>query len=319
MRIRPQITFLLCGFLLLASTSWCEEPSLRGGGERSTDWTWPAYIIVPLVVMAALYVVGAVRMWRKAGHARTFLWSFACFAGGWMSLVLALDSPLHEVSEQLFWVHMTQHEILMLVSAPLIILGRPSAPLVWAVPASWRRGMAAVFRTQYVSTISRKMLRPASAWSLHAAALWLWHVPALFDAALRSDAVHAAQHASFLGTALLFWWALIHERGGALSYGGSIFYVFTTALHSSVLGALLTFSLRTWYKPYALTAPLWNLTPLEDQQLGGLIMWIPAGTILLLITVVLFAKWMAASDSSWRFSRTASAFRESAGAPPYAH
>jgi cytochrome c oxidase assembly factor CtaG len=125
--------------------------------------------------------------------------------------------------------------------------------------------------------------------------------------------VHAAQHASFLGTALLFWWALFHNHAGRLGYGGAILYVFTTAIHTSVLGAWLTFSPRIWYAPYARTAPLWHLTPMQDQQLGGLIMWIPAGTLLTIVALVLLGKWIQHSQTRWEYTQTAALIRAATG------
>ena|SRR5438067_7220793 len=131
---------------------------------------------------------------------------------------------------------------------------------------------------------------------------------------LSSDLVHAAQHISFFGTALLFWWALLHRHGGRLGYGGAILYVFTTAIHTSVLGAWLTFSPRIWYPPYLQTAPSWHLTALEDQQLGGLIMWIPAGTLLTIVALFLLRKWMGLSEKRWEYTKTGALIRTSSGA-----
>jgi putative membrane protein len=100
------------------------------------------------------------------------------------------------------------------------------------------------------------------------------------------------QHGSFLGSALLFWWALLRADSPTRNHGAAFFYVFTTAIHTSVLGALLTFSSTTWYLAYATTTEAWGLSPLEDQQLGGLVMWVPGGLIFLVAGLALFAKWM---------------------------
>jgi putative membrane protein len=135
----------------------------------------------------------------------------------------------------------------------------------------------------------------------------------LFDQTLRSDWVHAAQHTTFLVTALIFWWPVVN-RTPALGYGGGLVYVFTTILHTSVLGALLTFSPRPWYSSYVRTAPLWHVSALEDQQIGGLIMWIPAGTLLLIIALVLLVKWMNESQSREQYTRMAELGRLSQGA-----
>jgi putative membrane protein len=235
------------------------------------------------------------------------------FTLGWISLVIALDSPLHELGEQLFWVHMTQHEILMLVSAPLLVLGRPLVPFLWALSPPWRERAANFGRARPFRTVWTSISAPLSAWLLSALALWIWHVPSLFDRTLNNDWIHAAQHTTFLVTALIFWWPVVN-RTPAFGYGGSLVYVFTTILHTSVLGALLTFASHPWYSSYVITAPAWHLSALEDQQLGGLIMWIPAGTLLLIVALVLLVKWMNESQTRWQYTRMAQLERLSEGA-----
>jgi cytochrome c oxidase assembly factor CtaG len=118
----------------------------------------------------------------------------------------------------------------------------------------------------------------------------------LFQATLESEFVHTLQHLSFLLSALLFWWALIHGRRGLMGYGAAVLYMFTTSIHSGVLGALITFSSSVWYPAYAATTSSWGLTPLEDQQLGGLIMWIPAGLVYIFAGLALFAGWLRESE-----------------------
>ncbi|MGH9514207.1 MAG: cytochrome c oxidase assembly protein [Terriglobales bacterium] len=289
-------------------------PAVAVSGETGIDaasWTWPWYIAVPLFGMAALYLIGIARMQHRGVRLRSF--SIGCFIAGWVSLLMALDSPMHEISEQLFWVHMTQHEILMLVSAPLLVLSQPLAVFLWAMPPSWRSPVVGVFKWQVSKGVWLAISAPAAAWLIHAIALWSWHAPVLFDAALHSDFVHALQHASFIGSALLFWWALLRNHDGRLGFGGAILYVFTTAVHTSVLGAWLTFSPRIWYLPYLGTTSLWHISALEDQQLGGLIMWIPAGTLLTVVALVLLAKWLRHSEQRWEYTHTAALIRASQG------
>jgi cytochrome c oxidase assembly factor CtaG len=131
---------------------------------------------------------------------------------------------------------------------------------------------------------------------VHAIALWTWHIPLLFEAVQRNEAIHTAQHLSFLISALLFWWALIHGPQGAMGYGAAVLYLFTTSIHSGALGALLTIAGSVWYPSYTDLTASWGLTPLEDQQLGGLIMWIPAGLVYLIAGLALFAGWLREAD-----------------------
>jgi putative membrane protein len=187
--------------------------------------------------------------------------------------------------------------VLMLVAAPLLVLGVPLIPVLWALPLRWRRRVGGWGKTSAVRGVWGFLDRPLTAWILNAAVLWVWHAPALYQATLRSEAVHIAQHLSFLGAALLFWWVLVYRgRGGRAAYGIGVLYVFTTALHSSVLGALLTFAPAPWYPAYVSTTAAWGLTPLEDQQLAGLIMWVPGGIIYLIASLALFAAWLRALE-----------------------
>jgi cytochrome c oxidase assembly factor CtaG len=152
----------------------------------------------------------------------------------------------------------------MVVAAPLLVLGRPLIRFLWAVPLSWRRpiGLAAI------SPLSR----PASAGLLHGVAIWIWHYPPLFDATLGSDWIHSVQHLSFLVTALLFWWSVFQGPAAA-----ALLNLLIATIHTGVLGALLTFSGSALYPAYAHASIGWSVAPLVDQQLGGLIMWIPGG------------------------------------------
>jgi putative membrane protein len=115
--------------------------------------------------------------------------------------------------------------------------------------------------------------------------------------------VHALQHSTFLFTALLFWWTLIHGRHGRLSYGSGVLYVFTTAIHTSILGALMTFTPQLWYPIYDGRTAQFHLTPLEDQQLGGLIMWIPAGVVFIILGLWLMAAWIRQSEKRVGYSQ----------------
>ena len=199
------------------------------------------------------------------------------------------------MGDALFSAHMVQHELLMLVAAPLLVLGRPLAVFVWALPLSWRRRTGFVTSLKPVSACWRFAAHPLAAWTIHALVLWAWHAPALFQASVAKPWVHILQHFSFLLAALLFWWALLHGRQRHGGDGAAIVYLLTTAIHTAVLGALLTFSSQPWYPVYAPGTAAWGLTPLEDQQLGGLIMWVPGGLSYLLAALWLVARLLETS------------------------
>jgi cytochrome c oxidase assembly factor CtaG len=253
--------------------------------------------VFSLGLVAWLYARGLAEIWRRAGGRKGIRGrEAACFAAGWLTLVLAVVSPLHPWGELLFSAHMAQHEILILVAAPLLVLGRPLAAFLWALPSPARERVGEWTASRPVSAIWTTITGPLAVFVIHGVALWLWHAPVLFETALRSDAVHLAQHASFFGTAALFWWALIHGRYGRMGHGVAVFYVFATALHSSILGALLTFAPRLWYSLYAERTAVWGLSPLEDQQLAGLIMWVPSGALFVALGLGLFAAWLGEAE-----------------------
>jgi putative membrane protein len=258
--------------------------------------TWGAepWVLALLALALLLYGLGLRRLWPRSRQSRGPLArQAACFGAGWLALALALASPLDSAGSFSFAAHMVQHEFLMIVAAPLLVLGRPLGVWVWGLPAGWRRRTGAATRNPAVSAAWDALTRPLNAWLLHFAALWMWHVPATFQAGLASNGVHALQHASFLFSALLFWWAVLGKQGGAQGRGAAIIYLFTTMMHTGALGALFTMSETTWYPYYGSKAQAFGLSALEDQQLGGLIMWIPGGLAYVAAGLVLCARWLA--------------------------
>lgn len=265
--------------------------------EAAGRWDWEPFTIALLLVSAGVYALGTRNVWRRAGIARGIRrWQAVCFGAGLLSLGIALLSPVAWLSTVLFSVHMTQHEILMLVSAPLLVFGHPLLAMLWALPPRTRESLGALSQLPAIARSWRGLTGPLTVFVLHAVALWIWHVPRLYEAALRSDALHALEHVSFLVTAALFWWAMIHGRYGRLGYGVAVVYIFLTAVHSSVLGALMAVAPEVWYPGYARAGAAWGVDPLADQQLAGLLMWIPSGVIFIVFGLGLFAAWLGESD-----------------------
>jgi putative membrane protein len=260
-------------------------------------WSFEPLVVISLVLTAVLFAIGLRRLWREAPRNRsTRMWEAICFACGWLALFVALVSPLHAWGRVLFSAHMSQHEVLMLVAAPLLVLGRPLVVFLWAFPVNWSRRLGNIGKVSWVQHAWHVLTIPLVAWLVHAVALWIWHIPVLFDAVLQKEWVHTLQHLSFLVSALFFWWALIHGPQGAMGYGAAVLYLFTTSIHSGALGALLTLAGSVWYPSYIGLTSSWGLTPLEDQQLGGLIMWIPAGLVYVIAGLALFAGWLREAD-----------------------
>jgi len=212
----------------------------------------------------------------------------------------AVLPPFHELSEQFFSVHMVQHELLMTVAAPLIVLGYPVAVGLRLLPRASRRSAARLARPRAVRRIGTFITNPPVAWLLHAVAIWLWHLPILFERAIHNDVVHAFQHLSFISAAVVFWWAVLRPARRARR-GLSILLLFTTAIHTGVLGALMTFAHTPWYRDYASRPATAGLSPLADQQLAGMIMWIPGSLAYLIAALFIVRRWLA--ESEWEVAR----------------
>jgi len=269
----------------------------EGFGEAASfGWSFDLAVAIPLVLVGALYATGVARLWQHAGAGRgARLYQIGCFAAGWLTLAGALVSPLHEASERIFTAHMIEHELIMVVAAPLLVLARPLVPMLWALPPAGRRGLGRFAKLGWFSALWATLTKPLVATVLHGTAIWLWHAPPLFDAALKSQPIHWLQHSCFLFSALLFWWALFFSPASRRSYGPAIGHLFATAGHTGFLGLLLLMSPRLWYPVQGVGSRAWALRPIDDQQLAGLVMWIPAGFIYTGAALVLAGLWISAS------------------------
>jgi putative membrane protein len=265
---------------------------------------WDLAIAGVLAASAIIYVIGLARLWKNAGRGHGIAWFNGLgFAGGIAALMVALLSPLDALSDVLFSAHMGQHEILMLVAAPLLTIGKPWLTAAWALPTRWRAPALALLQHPAIRRPWRRVTGPVTILALHAVALWIWHVPALFELALRSESVHAFQHLCFFVTAALFWWALVYGRYGRAGYGAAAVFVFMTALHGGILGALITVASRHWYAIHEARTRAAGLDPLADQQLAGLLMWIPAGALLTALGLGFVAAWLGEAQRRERLPR----------------
>jgi putative membrane protein len=251
-----------------------------GGAQSASDQAWRIAVAVPLALAGAAYFRGLRRVWRRAGSGRGVRPAEAlAFGAGLVVLAVLLALPLHAWGRLRFTPHMIEHELLTLVAAPLLAAGGAGVPWLFALPPSWRRQVGRWLARDRLRRLWRRVSHPAAAWALHGAALWLWHAPALFEAALRSEVVHYLQHVSLLATALLFWASVLPRRADARTRLVGMFSLFATSLHATLLGALLTLSPLIWYASYVAAATPGGLSALEDQQLAGLVMWVPGGLV----------------------------------------
>ena len=279
----PFVAFV--GALLFSTAAFAHHAT------QPLAWSFEPWAAACLALSGVFYAKGALRLWRRAGWGRGITIAQALrFALGWLVLAAALLSPIDTLGASSFAAHMVQHELLMVVAAPLLVLGRPLEAWTWSLAPASRAALGSVARIPWLRGPWRAMTDPLGAWTLHALALWLWHLPGLFALALANEGVHIAQHACFLGTALLFWWS-VFDRSPRHSGGAALASLFATMGHSGALGALLTFSARPWYSHYAAPNAL-GLTALADQQLGGLVMWGPGGLAYLAAALVIASRWL---------------------------
>jgi putative membrane protein len=269
------------------------EPASAHGAEAhlfNSVWTTDPWIVTPMAITACLYGWGSWKLWRRARTSRPIMMKRAlCYWAGWLTLAGALLSPLHWLGEHLFTFHMIEHEIIMAVSAPLIVIARPIATLLWGMPDRPRRSTGRAMRRGPVRRIWRWLSGGTNATLLHAVAIWTWHAPVLFDAAVTDVVFHRLQHLSFFLTAILFWWSIFWRSDRGLA----AWHLFLTMLHTGALGALMALAPHVLYVDQTREAALWRLTPLEDQQLAGMVMWIPAGTIYAGAALAMATLWIA--------------------------
>jgi cytochrome c oxidase assembly factor CtaG len=278
--------------------------------ERSTPsfgWSFEPWVVTLLVLSAGAYLIGYLRLGRstrsRASSARRL--QLLAFMAGCAALVIALLSPLDTLSSALFSAHMLQHESMMLIAAPLCVVGRPLAVWIWALPRLARLWIGRGVRARAFSRAWRWLTTPLVAWILHAVALWAWHAPPLFEAALAYPAVHTLQHASFLLSALIFWWTVTGDGGRRGNGGHAMLSLFTTMVHTSALGALITLAPGLWYPSYVEPCSMLGIDPLQDQQLGGLIMWVPGALAYLVGGLLVAARWLSRAERQPAFTHDA--------------
>ena len=274
------------------------------GGVLAPHDLWRTWTIAPAVLtgclLAALAYARGVRVLRARTRAArsTAHWRAWSFAAALLAILVALVSPVDALGSALFSAHMVQHLLLMMVAAPLMVLGDPMTAFLWALPTGARHAVAAWWmRRRALRGTWRVLSQPIVAWTLHVVALWAWHLPSLYDRAVADGPLHVLEHATFFLTALLFWWVPFRPHGRRLGAGPSLLYLFAAALQSTILGAVLALARHPLYVAHLSATRAWGLTPLEDQQLAGLWMWVPAGLVYLVALVPLAMRVLRRRDN----------------------
>jgi putative membrane protein len=260
---------------------------------------WSAWDLHPVLLGGLLLAAWTYHRGQSRGPKRPAdRWRARCFTAALVALGLALLSPLDGLSSALASAHMVQHLLLLVVAAPLLALSAPSSAILRGSPLAVRRASGRWRRRLGLTHGNLGALRhPAAVWLLSVGMLWFWHAAGPYDAALDSEPLHLLEHVSFLVTAVLFWHVVVGVRGTArVSDGLGVLLVFAMAMQSVFLSVLLTFARTPWYSGYAATTAPWGLDPLTDQQLAGVLMWIPAGGIYLAVALALLVSWIRASE-----------------------
>lgn len=283
--------FLIRGALLCLLTTVVDAHTVDAVPAGGWRWSFSPWVVFCVAGSGLLYATGYFNLWRQGGPRRSaFKLRTAAFVAGWLSVAVALMSPLHAAGARSFSLHMVQHEILIVVAAPLLVAAGPWTIILRALPPDRRHHLKSLFRDRAWRRLRSGWAFPLLAWLGHAAVLWLWHLPPFFDRALQNESIHNIEHLSFFLSALMFWSVAIGPRARHRQ-GLVLLFLFTTMIHSGALGALLALAHRPWYRAYLESDSTAVLTPLVDQQLGGLIMWMPAGFVYVLAAMALMARW----------------------------
>jgi cytochrome c oxidase assembly factor CtaG/polyferredoxin len=241
------------------------------------SWPRAPWLIAALLLSAVIYGRGWIALHRR-DPARWPAGTLAAYLGGLATLFLAFGSPIEPFASLLLQAHMIQHMLLMMVAPPLIWLGAPMFPMLRGVPRPIRvYWVEPLLRSRNVRGVFERLSRPAPALALYLAATWIWHVPAVYEAALRSPELHGLQHFCFLGSSMLFWYPVV--RPYPLRPRWSLWlllpYLLIADVSNTVLSALLTFSDRVIYPHYAQIPRVAGISSLDDQATAGVIMWVP--------------------------------------------
>lgn len=242
-----------------------------------TSWSLAPQSLVPLLIALGAYLSGAAAL-RRASH-RLPAARAACFILGWTLLAIALLSPLCRMSAGLASAHMVQHAIIAALAPPLLILGSAGRVMAAGLPRGW--GAAAGRALASVAGVQRRFGAYAAVTVLYGAAIWAWHAPALYEAVLQGSTAHVVGYAGLIAISLAFWSGTVSlGTSGGAGAGAAVLALLITTIHTGFLGALLTLSQFQWFAS-ATGGPAWGLSPLEDQQLAGLVMWVPMAGIFL--------------------------------------
>lgn len=281
--------------LAAPGTAWA-----HGGADAHSimfAWTADPWTLIPIAAASLWYALGICRQLAERSETSIRPSRLLAFAAGILVLVIALHSPIDTLGEDLFSAHMVQHLLLMLAAPPLLIWSDPAIAFLRALPRAWRKAAGAAWRRSRLAGIFEFLMSPVLVWIAFCGGFVFWHSPGPYAWALANNAVHVLEHLTFFITSLAFWSIVIPVHGRRrLEHGATLIFVVTTAVLSGLPGALMIFAPRPLYPVHAHGVAEWGLTLLQDQQLAGLIMWIPAGAAYVLAAGWLFVDWLREAE-----------------------
>ena len=265
-------------------------------------WNFDLSLIIPVALIGWFYLRG-LRRWEDRSRQHPW-WRTALFYGGLAVYVLAMESPIERLGKHHFSMHMIQHELVMTYAVPMLLLGAPTTPLLRGLPGWLRRGVVRPLAGNVAIRFAyRAITHPAAAIFLLTAVVWAWHlVPGWWEASLRNQVVHDVQHASFTAVAVLFWWNVIDPRPlhSRIPHLPRILYIFGGTLPKHILAAMVTFAPHPFYPTYEGARRVLPIDPSTDQQIAGLIMWVPSEFITIIAMAIVFFMWVRISERRQR-------------------
>lgn len=248
-----------------------------------SDWSPPIFIAVGCALALVIYLRGYFLLRRTRPEFPA--WRVWSYCAGVVTLWVSLGSPLEELADNILTAHMIEHQLLMMIVPPLVLMGWPTVPLLRGLPKWIRRYTAApLLRSRAMRRLGDFLVRPLVAWMAMNVSLLVWHLPAAYDFAVNHEPVHDFEHVCFLVTSLMFWWVLIRpwpSKSKPLGWMG-LFYLISADLVNTVLSAFLTFVGHPVYQYYLQNDPKFGIDPINDQALGGALMWVIGSTVFLI-------------------------------------
>jgi len=249
-------------------------------------WRWSIHpsTVIGIAALGALYIWGSVRLRQQPTTSQKIF-----FAAGLLVMFASLNGPIHDLSDDyLFSAHMVQHLLLTLAVPPLLLAGTPG----WL--------LRPVLSRKYVAPIVRRLTRAPMAFVIFNLTIAVWHLPPFYNAAMAHHSLHIVEHLTFMAAAVLMWWPLLSQlpEFPRLAYPGQMLYSFLMSIPMSIVAVYIAMADHVLYPAYSAAPRILPLTPLEDQLLGALIMWIPGGLIFMIIMTVVFFKWNARGEDS---------------------